>query len=449
MKRIAPVFIVLVLPLAGCVQPRANQILKPSEPEKEATDRRPAAGRKPIGQDLTALARQQNRPGRAPDKPNRRGTVSPSRLRPKVKTTTTGFVARLPGARRVPTPAYYRGKLFTGGYGTYELHALDADTGKTQWSLHLSDDGPTAPACEDGVCVVNTYSCTMFGVDADTGEHLWSWWLGSPQLATPVIAGGTVYTSYPGDGPPGARFVLAAFDLKTGSPKWRRWIDGEVNSTPVADRGHIYVATQMGTLYQFSAAKGDVVAVRGNRIASPPVITTEGILYGREEMPKGDDLIATAHPIFPELEPARDRAPSRVEPRPRPLVAGGTLVRVERGAVIAADHKSGRQLWAHRLSGERPAEVSAPLLYAGRSILLATAAGNVLRMAPDSGEVMATYPLGQGQLASQPIVHDGWIYAGTTGGSVVGYDTGQPELTGWEMLGGGPDRRGIADPEAS
>jgi hypothetical protein len=89
------------------------------------------------------------------------------------------------------------------------------------------------------------------------------------------------------------------------------------------------------------------------------------------------------------------------------------------------------------------------LLYAGRSILLATAAGNVLRMEPDSGDVTATYRLGQGQLSSQPIVHDGWIYAGTAGGSLVGYDTGQPELTGWEMLGGGPDRQGIADPEAS
>ena len=289
----------------------------------------------------------------------------------------------------------------------------------------------------------------MFGVDADTGEHLWSWWLGSPQLATPVVAGDTVYTSYPGDGPPGARFVLAAFDLKTGAPRWRRWIDGEVNSTPVAHGGQIYVATQMGTLYQFSAAKGDVVVVRGNRIASPPVITAEAILYGREEMPKGDDLIATAHSIFPALEPAKERMASPVEPRPRPLVAGGRLVTVERGAVIASDRKSGRQLWHHRLSGVRVAAVSAPLLYAGRSILLATTGGNVIRMAPDSGAVTATYPLAQGELSSQPIVHGGWIYAGTTGGSLVGYDTGQPELTGWEMLGGGPDRRGSADPEAS
>jgi hypothetical protein len=31
----------------------------------------------------------------------------------------------------------------------------------------------------------------------------------------------------------------------------------------------------------------------------------------------------------------------------------------------------------------------------------------------------------------------------------VAFDTGHPELTGWEMLGGGPDRRGSADEEGS
>ncbi len=448
MKRSAPVTIILLLPLAGCAQPPVDEIATPSDPVA-SPDRRPATGRKPVGEDLTALARQQNSPGLQPKVPTRRGVVSPTRTRPKLRRNDAGFVAKLPGASKVPTPAYYRGKIYTGGYGTYELHALAADTGKTEWSLHLSDDGPTAPACEDGVCVFNTYSCTMFGVDAETGEHLWSWWLGSPQLATPVIAGDSVYTSYPGDGPPGARFVLASFDLKTGAPKWRRWIDGEVNSTPVAHGGHIYVATQMGTLYDFSAAKGDVVAVRSNRIASPPVITAEAILYGREELPRANDMIVTAHPVFPELEVAEMPRRQAVKPRPRPLVAAHRLVTVERGVVVASDRSSGRRLWQHRLSGELPAEVSAPLLYAGRSILLATAAGNVLRMEPDSGAVTTTFQLGQGPLASQPIVHDGWIYAGTTDGSLVAHDTGHPELTGWEMLGGGPDRRGTADPEAS
>ena len=74
--------------------------------------------------------------------------------------------------------------------------------------------------------------------------------------------------------------------------------------------------------------------------------------------------------------------------------------------------------------------------------LARTGSGSVLRMDPDNGEVTDSFELGAGAFASQPIVHDGWIYAGTKRGAVVAHDTGQPELTGWEMLGGGPARQG-------
>ena len=62
----------------------------------------------------------------------------------------------------------------------------------------------------------------------ETGKALWSWYLGSPQLATPIIQGDLVFSSYPNRGiNADAPFVIAAFDLKTGAPKWRRWIDAD------------------------------------------------------------------------------------------------------------------------------------------------------------------------------------------------------------------------------
>jgi len=93
--------------------------------------------------------------------------------------------------------------------------------------------------------------------------------------------------------------------------------------------------------------------------------------------------------------------------------------------------------------------VAAPLLAAGDSILLATATGKVLQIQPDTGELTAMYELDSGALASQPIAVDGWLYAGTVTGSLVAYDTGKSELTGWPMFGGGPDRRGTIDREDS
>jgi outer membrane protein assembly factor BamB len=368
--------------------------------------------------------------------------------RPWVQRTPDGFLARLPGARNVPTPAYHRGRVYTGGYGTYDLHAIHAKTGRPTWSVHLSDDGPTDPACKEGICVFNTYSCTIFGIDAEKGSHLWSWYLGSPQLATPVIAGDVVYTSYPGyGGPSGARYVLGAFELKTGKPLWQRWMDAEVNSTPVAHRGRIYVATRAGSLYELSAKDGDIVSVRRNQIASPPVFVAERVLFGRGELPRDNDMLATSKAIFPELEPVAGPPVGEVRPRPRPLIAQHRLISVDRGVVVATHRTTGRRLWQHHFGDEQPAEVSAPLLQAGSSLLLATSGGNVLRIEPDTGDVLGVYHLGAGQIASQPIAVDGWIYAGTTGGSVVAFDTGDGELTGWEMLGGGPDRRGTLDPE--
>ena len=451
MTRSTAVVFIAYLPLLGCAKP-ALEAPDPEgiPPANVVPDRRPEVRRTTAGEDITQLVRNQNAPGSEPPAPKRKGVAAPTSLRPSVRRTRDGFVARLPGARSVPTPAYYRGRIYTGGYGAYEMHAISATTGARAWSLHLSDDGPTDPACQDGICVFNTYSCTMFGVDAETGRHLWSWYLGSPQLATPIIAGDTVYTSYPERGSGAvAPYALAAFDLKTGAPRWRRWIDAEVNSTPVAYGGHVYVATRLGTLYEFAAKDGAVVAAWQNRIASPPVLMAEGVIFGRDEAEQRDnDMLVTSRVLFPYLETVD--APRRaVKPQPRPLVARNRMIRIEKGVVVATERRTGRRLWQHRLSSEHPADVPAPLLYAGDSILLATSGGNVLRLTPETGEVISTFLLGQGPLASQPIAAKGWIYAGTNAGSVVAFDTGAPELTGWEMLGGGPDRRGSADTEGT
>jgi outer membrane protein assembly factor BamB len=441
--------VVLVSLVACAPGPRSEKPNRAASLELPAApDRRPEVGRgETPGDDLTELVRLQNAPGSEPSGVFNRGQVYPASVRPEVQHRSDGFVARLPGASRVPTPAYHRGRVFAGGHGTHELHAIEASTGKPAWSLRLSDDGPTAPACKDGVCVFNTYSCTIFGVAANTGKHLWSWWLGSPQLATPVVAGEVVYTSYPnGAGPDGAKFVLAAFDLKTGTPRWRRWIDAEVNAAPVAFGGHVFVATGMGTLYQFGADDGAVVSVLANRIASPPTVTPEGLAFGQGERARDNDMLATAHPVFPALEQmaiARDP----VAPRPRPLVADHRLIEVEDGLVTATNRRSGRRLWQRRLEGHE-AQTSEPLVWAGRSVLLATTGGNVLRIEPDTGELVATFALGA-ETTSQPIVHDGWLYAGTVDGAVIAHDTGAPELTGWEMLGGGPDRSGMPAPEGT
>jgi outer membrane protein assembly factor BamB len=447
MKRSTAVVLILCAPLAGCAQPVVAK-RKPPPTAEPSIDNRPPVGRSIPGDDLTALAREQNR--REPPLPKRRGVASRIGLHPITKRTKDGFVARIPGASRVPTPAHYKGRIYAGGFGTYTIHALNARTGRGDWSLHLSDDGPTEPACVDDVCVFNTFSCTMFGVDAETGKPLWSWYLGSPQLATPVVSGNVVYSSYPErSGPEGAQYVIAAFDLKTGKPGWRRYIDAEVNSTPVVYKDRVYLATRYGTLYELGAKDGEILSVRKNQIASAPVLTAGGVLFSREETQRDNDMLAASRVLFPRLEEGQDHA-RYIHQRPRPLVADRRMVTIDQSAVIATDKDTGRRLWQRDFGeNDKPADVPSPMLFAGNSILLATTSGKVLRIQPDSGDVLTAFELGEGPLASQPIAVDGWLYAGTMSGTMVAFDTGAPELTGWDMLGGGPDRRGTREGEGT
>ena len=437
---------------AGCAQPTLDPFTGPQKVEPAmADDKRPEVGRRAGGDDITDFVRELNATSEPPA-PTRPGNATLSNGTPDVVVSGGRFVTPLPKTRypgvsaKVSTPAYYRGRIYAGTLDGYELHAIDAETHTASWTAKLSDHGPTAPGCEDGVCVFNTHSCTTFALDAETGEHLWSWWLGDPQLATPVIADGRVYTSYPSSyagmqGQTDVPYIVAAFDLKTGEPKWRRFIDARVNAAPVAHDGRVYVASLKGTLYTFAERDGEVLAARRGRVASAPVVWENSVFFGHDAGRTFSETLAVAHPVFPELEKHDSHF---IKPRPRPLVAAHRLIEIVDDNVIAVDRRSGRHLWKHQLSGEKAAPIAAPMLFAGESILLATAGGDVLRLSPDDGEVSTIYRLGGGALSAQPIVHDGWIYAGTHSGRLVGFDTGDRTLTGWPMFGRGPDRRGGA-----
>ncbi|MBK8251539.1 MAG: PQQ-binding-like beta-propeller repeat protein [Polyangiaceae bacterium] len=446
MARCRAAWLGLCLPLCGCAE-KAPPKSTPIEDLPALADFRPESGFKSVGEDITDYVRAQNAEGREPPMPKRKGGVARTGLRPRITKRSNGFVANIPRASRMASPAFYNGRIYAAGFGSYELYALGAQTGKPEWGIHLSDDGPTDPACKDGVCVFNTFSCTLFGVDADTGKHLWSWYLGAPQLATPVVAGKIVYSSYPSYSSE-TPFVIAAFDLHTGKPLWQRWIDDEVVSTPVAHKGSVYLGTRLGTLYQFGAENGEVISAKKSMITSPPVVTARGILFNHEATPAPNDYIVSSAPIFPELEVTRLRQ-QRIEPKPRPLVSEDRFIEVDNGVVRATNLSSGDPLWHVRMDDDKPANINAPLLRAGSSVLLATAQGNILRIDPDSGQVISVFQLEGGGLSSQPIAVDGWIYAGTHAGTIVAYDTGDGSLTGWEMLGGGPDRRGTVDPEGT
>ncbi len=247
---------------------------KPAAPDDKAAKAEPAA-------DMLATVKEWNSDKfAAPPTQFRQGTVTPRKLDDKATTATKdGFVIQLPSGAPIPTPSVYKDKLYvSGGFHSREFYCFDAETGKLVWGVNLDDDGPTSAACQDGVILFNTESCTIFALDAETGKQLWSLFLGDPLTNTPTIANGKVFTAYPArgrrraerrQGAPPCSHALAAFDLKTGKILWQRWIDSDVMSAPVAVDKELYVTSFAGDRVQAEPG-GRHGAVGGARAGPRP-----------------------------------------------------------------------------------------------------------------------------------------------------------------------------------
>jgi outer membrane protein assembly factor BamB len=303
----------LVLALAAaCNSSQATPAAPPPPQAAKAAPQTPAKPKPPeapIDKESQSLTRDlQKMNGDDFGKPSAKfnaGTVS-ARRAPAATKTKTGYEVKFGNGSAVSTPAVYKGKVYTsGGFNSREFYAFEATTGKQAFGLDLSDDGPSSSACEDGECVFNTESCTVFAVDAETGKRKWAWFLGDPQTSSPTIANGTVFTSYPAGGvdgrkprPPNSTHVLAAFDLKTGKVLWQDWLDADVISAPVAVGEFLYVSTFNGTVIKFEQATGKIRYASKAHATSAPVVQfvagLESMYYTRRA-----DQMAAGQPAAP------------------------------------------------------------------------------------------------------------------------------------------------------
>ena len=114
--------------------------------------------------------------------------------------------------------------------------------------------------------------------------------------------------------------------------------------------------------------------------------------------------------------------------------------------VVCTDPVTGAKLWSVQLAGDLAragGSLAAPPAAAGGRLFVATLAGEVLQMSPETGAIERRYPVGA-PVRSQPVIDGGWIYVGTEDGRLVAIDTKDAALTGWPMWGGNAARTGIA-----
>jgi outer membrane protein assembly factor BamB len=501
--------LLLVAILAACNTPPAKK--SPSRASPVKTDGAPK------GEIVTAKVLEMNsdKYGRPPIQ-FRPGATSKIES-PKATKNAAGFQVQFASAAQITTPTVYDHKVIvSGGFRSTQLYAFEAKTGNAVWALDLHDDGPSSPACESEVCVVNTESCTIFAIAADSGKLLWSYWLGDPLTSAPTIAGKRVFAAYPAgataDGkerPPGATHALAAFDLSTGKILWQLWLDGDVMSAPVAAGEFVYVSTFGGTIIKIEQATGKVRYAMKSQVTSAPVVQfgqdgVEQMYYTRGDYWKDElgahrkrESIIRADHNEPETKyetaakPADyidgtvqsqtvhakkakedDAANGFSGGAPASAAANYSFDGVGVGSVqsmqsfqgsrvlrfadkslntmgdevVATNADTGEKLWSYKLPGDTKTQGgflgTAPLA-AGKSILLGTLDGKVLRLDPEKGKSIAEYKVGS-PIRSQPVVDDGWIYVGTEDGKLVAIDTKDKSITGWPTWGGNAQRTGVA-----
>ena len=80
-----------------------------------------------------------------------------------------------------------------------------------------------------------------------------------------------------------------------------------------------------------------------------------------------------------------------------------------------------------------------PPIYANNFIIVATFAGEVLAIDETSVKLVNKYDI-KNPIRYQPVVDKGWIYVTTANGRLYAINTGNPEITGWNMWGANASR---------
>jgi Ca-activated chloride channel family protein len=432
------------------------------------------------GPEVELASRMQMRPLRFPKAP--RGATA----RFNLDDGRRAWVTSMPSEQLLNTPAYAKGKVMLGGgFASHEMVALDAFTGEPAWTAPASDGGPSSPIVEGDDVIFNTESCELFVLDVATGKTLWHRFLGDPLMSQPAAADGLVFSAYPSsDG-----HEFGAFRLRDGEPVWHQPIDADVVAAPQVAGDSVYLATMNGTAARIERKTGHVVWTRDVGAASAPIVDAGRVLLTRrvagpkaaeeggaaQEQPvvlaasNGKTLFEgerIAAPYF--AGNTRDRALARTQagawgsvPSGDHLgltnvtmgwafqgstatVADGRAYYAMGGSIRARDVASGHVVWQRAYAEAKDAQAVSPPAVVGGQMFFGTVDGHLYAVDVDTGMTTWAYDVGE-PVVYQPIVAQGWLYATTAKGRVLGLQIGDPTLDGWHMWGGNARHAGLVE----
>lgn len=367
------------------------------------------------------------------------------------------WVTRIPDSVQLPAAAFGHDRIYiSGGFESVSFYALDARSGKVEWATtNLEDNGPTAAVIEGEDVLFNTESCTLFALDATSGKRKWFRYLGDPTLAQIAVIDGLVYAAHPA----ATGHELSAYRVKTGEPVWSRTISGELLATPVVAGDSVYVSTLDGDTYRFAHRTGKQLWKKRLHATTAPWIADDELFVARRTKSKGKTIEQQVVVATKDGSVLREHAvssgsytsdvPADLADWKRVWAFEGSRPVVERGIryvamgneVHASDASTGAPLWTRRYPGSADRRALGSVALAGSAVVVSSRDGKLFGLDVDTGFTLWSYDLGH-RIAAEPIIAKGWLYATTVDGLVIALEVADPSLDGWHMFGGNAQKNG-------
>lgn len=298
------------------------------------------------------------------------------------------------------------------------MYALDARTGKTEWTFATGMRIVGSPAVEDGVVVFGSTNDTIYGLRATDGKPLWRVPTGQAVMGAVAIHKGVAYISG-GDG------YMRAIDIHSGEVKWAfgglgnyvltrplvyrdklyfgcwdtyfyalnlndgslvwRWTNGKSNEKlspasvwPVASDGKIFITAPDRFWTCLDAETGaQIWRTNQYKVRETVGLSEDGKTVYSKCM--WDDIVALDAMAREPQEKWVVNAGFGYEHDPcMPLEKGGTLwVGTKNGLLIGMDAKTGRVMWRHKI-GNSILNTVLPL--SGKECIVTSSEGTITRV---------------------------------------------------------------------
>jgi outer membrane protein assembly factor BamB len=358
-------------------------------------------------------------------------------------------------AMTIPSPAVQDGRVIVGGgVGSRSLWAFDVRNGRKLWRSDLNDNGPSTVAVTPSRTIVNTESCTTYGIDTRTGRRVWAKWVGSNVWASPTIAGVRVLAAH--RHPKGPGFALTSLDLQSGKIQWQRPLASDLVGAPIWDGSRAYVTGQDGRLSCYDS-RGDLLWTRDMHAGSAPWVDRRGVFVAVRSA-SGEPLVSHLDARSGTLRWRSDSPGNRrgemvsvarlarqkrvvrtawCEDPPRPVVVGDSCFLAGGKTMRVLDVRTGATNAEVLLPAGR---FHAPPAVLGRTLLYATANGHLLEIDVTTGALRRALKVGLPML-SQPVVADGRVFV-VAGGALLAIPWGEADGPCWPQWGGDEHRTG-------